>query len=397
MAIINTSVQGGTTQYPLNAQANKQPTANPQPIVRDSKQQMSAYISDYNKPTSFSSSNGFIAGIKSQPSTSSMLPGSVSKPTASQMQSYGSGPAISSGNRVSSQYTSASVYDEISALENSYEQRRTRAAEDIWGKPTIVKNPDGTSNTQWGTNGVNWLGMEPGDIYTPTFNRPMEDAPYKDWVQYRDQLKGQVRVPLYSETSLNDVFDNLGIDGIAQVQTAFAKAGFYSGNHRFAPGVLSREDYQVMSALMGQANMNGMKWEDVLSMYLSNPQGSRGSGGGGGGGGGVSTAIQYTQTSIEQGRKLLNSVLTDALGRIPTDTELAQFMRQLNRAESRSPVIQTVRRAGNTTVSKVTPSTVDSAEMAQQFAQSVEGGDPYRERTASGYLDMLAQRLTGRL
>jgi len=40
---------------------------------------------------------------------------------------------------------------------------------------------------------------------------------------------------------------------------------------------------------------------------------------------------------------------------------------------------------------------VDSAEMAQQFAQSVEGGDPYRERTASGYLDMLAQRLTGRL
>lgn len=400
MAEIRVSQGNGSMQFPPNAAASGLPPDNPMVINRQVKGQYQTYISDYNRPTNSVNMQTFQAGVRARnnPVTQTQT-GAVSAPTVSQSQSFGSQPAAAmTAANAGSRVTSETVYDQISALENSYEQRRMRAAEDVWGKPVTVKNADGSTSLKWGTNGVNWLGMQPGDVYTPTFNRPAANAPYQEFVDYRNKLQGQVKVPLYSERSLNDVFDNMGIQGIAQFQQAAAKAGFYASNHRFAPGILSNEDFQVMNGLMSQANLNGMTWEDTLSMYLQTPvSGGRGGGGGGGGGGGVSTTLQYTQTSVADGRRLLNSVLTDALGRIPTDTEFTQFLRQLNNAESKSPTKTVTRRTAQGTVVQTSPSTVDSNQMAQQFAQNVEGGDPYRERQASDYMGLLSQRLMGSL
>lgn len=300
------------------------------------------------------------------------------------------------------------IYDEVASLEQSYAKRRYDAAVRAWGEPTKEKNPDGSERLVWGTNGMEFLGMAPGEIASPTLQAPAEDAPYKDWVKYRDRLKSQQSImdkKMYTESSVKEAYYGMGTKGVKDMQRAFLAAGLYDSNDIVALGNVGEKELSFMRDLMTMANINGTTWEEQFSIFQSAAaeQKARGYGGGGGGGGGggtsVYTQIQYTQTSMAQGRALLISVLKGALGRYPTDDEISRFIDMLNKAESKSPT-KTVTRtttAGKSTraVSRTTPSAVDAQAMAEEFAQGIGGGKPYKANARDRYLGALLDSMGG--
>jgi hypothetical protein len=310
--------------------------------------------------------------------------------TAASQNDIGSGPNVTA-------LGSASIYDEITGLENSYAKRRADAAIRMWGQP--VTDPR-TGQLDWSQGGREYLGMAPGEIASPTLQAPAEDAPYKDWARYRDRLKAQESAMTrqsYTESSVKEAFYSMGTKGIKDLQRTVLAAGLYDENDVVALGNIGEKELSFMTDLMTNANINGTTWEEQFEIFqqAAAEQKRTGSGGGGGGGGGgagtsVYTQIQYTQTSMAQGRSLLVSVLQDALGRRPTDSELAQFIDMLNKAESKSPTKTVTRTTKDGTssrsVGRTTPSDVDAQMMAEEFAESIGGGAPAAANKRDNYL-----------
>jgi hypothetical protein len=149
---------------------------------------------------------------------------------------------------------------------------------------------------------------------------------------------------------------------------------------------------------MSLANQQGITWEQALdeSIMIANKakaQAAASYGGGGGGGGGATTIykqIQYNQTSVAQARSLLIGVLTEALGRYPTDKEVQEFLDIVNKKEKKSPskTVTKTTTSGDTTraVTRMTPSDVDVQSLAEDFARGIEG---YDENAADRYLNAL--------
>jgi hypothetical protein len=79
---------------------------------------------------------------------------------------------------------------------------------------------------------------------------------------------------------------------------------------------------------------------------------------------------------MSEARALLTSVLRNALGRSPSEEELAEFIAEINTAEGNNPTTTTTRTttAGRNSRSVVRsdPSTVEVAEMAQDFAERID-------------------------
>jgi hypothetical protein len=113
-------------------------------------------------------------------------------------------------------------------------------------------------------------------------------------------------------------------------------------------------------------------------------------GGGGGGGTNRSVDIRFDTTTMAAGRVLLNRVLTDALGRSPSESELTQFMAMLNEAESKSPTktITQYVTSGDTrrSTTRTTPSGLDPEAMAEDFAAGIDGGAPMTANKETDYL-----------
>lgn len=301
----------------------------------------------------------------------------------------------------------ATIYDETTALENSYASRRYAAAVRMWGEPIKEKNPDGSEKLVWGTNGKEYLGMAPGEIASPTLRKPKADAPYSEWVKYRDRLRAQQntlnRIP-YTESSVKEAYYSMGTKGIKEMQRAFLRAGLYDENDVVSLGNVGKKELSFMTDLMTLANINGTTWEEQFAIFqeaAKEKARTQGGGGGGGGGGGTSvyTQVQYTQTSMAQGRSLLISVLKDALGRYPTDDEIARFIDMLNKAESKSPTTTVTRTtkdgSASRSVARTTPSDVDAQAMAEEFAQSIGGGAPAEANMNDRYIGALLKSLGG--
>ena len=293
-----------------------------------------------------------------------------------------------------------SIYDEIKALENSFSTRKTKVAEEVWGTPVkeTVTNPDGSTYEKlvWGTNGMEYLGLNPGQIYAPPPPAPAADAPYEDFVNYRNRLQRTVKAPLYTPDSLDSVFYNIGIKGIKDFQRAALKARLYDTNDTVTFGEISNKEYTLMQGLMERANMNGTTWEKQMELMVQHGEIVKARGGGGGGGGGgsggtsVYTQVTFNNTSMAQARSTLTAVLKDALGRMPSEQELTDFIAMLNEAESKSPtrtVTRTTKTGDNTrAVARTTPSVVDPEQMAQEFAADIGGGAPMGAKKETDYL-----------
>lgn len=299
------------------------------------------------------------------------------------------------------------IYDEVASLESSFSTRRYEAAVRMWGEP--VTNPD-TGELDWSQGGKSYLGMAPGEVGVPMLQAPAEDAPYKDWVKYRDRLKAQQNIlnrQPYTESDVKRVYYNMGTAGIKRTQMIFRDLGFYDSRDLISFGNIGEKELGFMTRLMTDANINGTTWEEQLAMKADAVQERAGRGGSGSGSGSgssgtsVYTQVQYTQTSMAQGRALLVSVLKDALGRYPTDDEISRFIDMLNKAESKSPtttVTRTTKSGGvSRSVARTTPSEVDSQQMAKEFAQSIGGGKPYEANKRDQYLMGFLNSLGGRI
>ncbi len=293
-----------------------------------------------------------------------------------------------------------SIYDEIKALENSFSTRKTKVAEEVWGTPVkeTVTNPDGSTYEKlvWGTNGMEYLGLNPGQIYAALPPAPAADAPYEDFKKYRNRLVETIKAPLYTPDSLDTIWNNLGIKGIKEFQRAALKARLYDTNDPVTFGAVSDKEYTLMQGLMERANMNGTTWEKQMELMVQHGEIVKARGGGGGGGGGgsggtsVYTQVTFNNTSMAQARSTLTAVLKDALGRMPSEQELTDFIAMLNEAESKSPtrtVTRTTKTGDNTrAVARTTPSVVDPEQMAQEFAADIGGGAPMAAKKETDYL-----------
>lgn len=314
---------------------------------------------------------------------------------------------------LTAQLRSASIYDEITLLENGFDNRLAQKQIEIWGRPKELQryNPD-TGQMEfagyswdyinqgaegWGTPD-SYLGLDPGLVPYFVPERPAEDASYEEWVNYRNNLQQAIRTPLYKPDSVMETLYNMGTEGVRQFQKTLLAAGAYDTNDVVKLGMITEKEIGFMRTFMEWGNLNGTTWEQQMSAQVEGMKqqlaamGGGGGYGGGGGGGGTTVykQIQYSQTSIAQARSLLVNILREALGREPTDSEVTKFVALLNKAENKSPtktVTRTTTEGDMTTaVSRVTPSGVDAEYLAREFAQGIGGGEAFQANSEANYL-----------
>lgn len=268
-----------------------------------------------------------------------------------------------------------------------------------FGEPGIGAEGPGGKNIQY-------LGLNPGDVpIRPIPEPPPLDAPYSEQVAYRKALDNVFAKPLYKPDAPYRELTFMGPKERAQFQRQLVQAGLYDADEVYTPGIITPREIELMTGLMGVANLNGLSWQEILDVEIvegrkaaAAASASYGGGGGGGGGGtNVYTQIQYTQTSIAAARSLMVNVLQEALGRAPTDEEVERFLLLLNKREAKSPT-KTVTRtttSGDSTraVSRTTPSTVDAQALAEEFAQGIGGGAEFEAKSDYDYLSGLFDSL----
>ena len=257
------------------------------------------------------------------------------------------------------------------------------------------------------SNRPSYLGMIPGDIVVNLPPRPAPDADIEEWRRYYNGLKSSVATPLYKPESPLQTLQRMDVKERARFQKQLIAAQLISTDETIIPGQMDQTTLETMAGLMAEANFAGITWETRLSQALQEAairraESSGGGGYGGGGGGGGTTTykqIQYTMTSVAQARSMLIGVLTEALGRYPTDEEVAEFLKIVNKQERKSPtktVTRTTTEGDMTTaVSRTTPSTVDAQALAEQFAQDIGGGAAYEANAAANYLAGFLESLGG--
>lgn len=253
-----------------------------------------------------------------------------------------------------------------------------------------------------------YLGMDPGDIIVNRPARPAEDADIDEWRRYYNGLRTAIAVPQYTPQSPLQRLNEMDVKERARFQKQLIAAQLVPADETIFPGQMDDVTVGLMAGLMADANGAGTNWETQLSLRLQEAEqrrareaGSGGGYGGGGGGGGTTTykQIQYTMTSVAQARSMLIGVLTEALGRYPTDSEVEEFLRILNKQERKSPV-KTVTRTTTegdmtTAVSRMTPSTVDAQALAEEFAEGIGGGEVAARKSDADYLNGFLERLGG--
>ena len=263
---------------------------------------------------------------------------------------------------------------------------------------------DEETGARLGGRPVSYLGMspKPGEEQLLAVNLrriPAPDADITEWRKFISSLDTAFTAPRYMPESVYSTLQWMPVQDRIQLQKKFLAAGLYETNDPIKFGRVSPEDNAIMTGLMSLANQQGITWEQALDEAImvadkAKAQAAAAYGGGGGGGGGGATTvykqIQYNQTSIAQARSLLIGVLTEALGRYPTDKEVQEFLDIVNKREKKSPTktVTKTTNMGDTTraVTRTTPSDVDVQALAEEFAQGLEG---YDENAADRYLNAL--------
>jgi len=269
--------------------------------------------------------------------------------------------------------------------------------------------PDGTKMPIYDTEKQKYIGIDEqqqryGYVAGRPIAEPGPDATPAERAQYRDYM--QTRAVVAPKYRVNDdlfVTQNMTADQQKSMQKAFKKAGLYEPNDLIEFGKMGEKDREILRNVMGFANQQGFTVPealDVIRKHKENVEKQKNAAGGGGGGA-ITRQVQvtYNQTSLANGRATLASVLQNALGRPPTDQELAQYMQMLNRAENKSPTrtVTNYVKSGSTqtSTSRTNPSDVDPEAMAREFAMEVNGGEEIFDVQANSYLDRLMQSLIG--
>lgn len=317
------------------------------------------------------------------------------------------------------QLNTGKVEDRIRLLEQTYQERAFATAVQTHGggvAPDIVRDPiskdiigyDWAKRVQ--ESGRQYLGLGPGQLGATAFPgvQSTKGMSQQELLNYEQALRQRVPIPTYQEADVWNTITNMPIEERRKFQRNLIKAGAYSADTPVRLGVFSKTEIEYMRGLMTDANLNGLKWTDVLqaNMIAAEKQraadaAARAAAGGGGSGSGSSvyTQVNYSLTSISEARSLLGSVLRNALGRYPTDQEVSDFVALLNAQERKAPVTTVTRTntGGGATraVTRSTPSTVDAMAMAEEFASQIDSGKEEARYQADNYIAGFLQSLGG--
>jgi len=285
-----------------------------------------------------------------------------------------------------------------------------RVQEQAYGKPTMVEMANGDVVPMYDNKTVMYYGITADEqamgfvaVHNP--DRLKKGATPEEKMRFVVQADKAFIAPRYK---IGDAYSHIrGLDraGTIDLQKRMKKAGFYDSNDIIIPGVLQTKDIEMLQDAMGFANKTGYTLDQALELRAKAvadaraQQRARSGGGGGSSAPTRSVQITYNETSMAQGRALLARILEDALGRPPSDRELAQYMARLNAAERKSPTrtVTNYVRGKNTTTStsRTKPSKVDPEAMAREFATQIGGGDEMTAYKATSYLDTLMASLMG--
>ena len=282
-----------------------------------------------------------------------------------------------------------------------------------YGEPTGYEiAPDGSKIPVYAVERQKYIGIDEnaqkyGFVKVKMPNPPGPDATPQERAEYTRLVNSgkAVIAPRYRINDDQFTIQNMTRDEQKSMQKAFKAAGLYEPDDLIEYGVMGVKDQKLLQDVMGFANQQGLTVKQALVVIKKNHdrlEAQKNAAGGGGGGSGQITRqvqISYDETSMAEGRGILANVLAGALGRPPTDRELAQYMARLNRAEGKSPTrtVTNYVRSGSsqTTTSRTNPSDVDPEAMAREFAMEINGGEEFFDMQANSYLDSLMQSLIG--
>jgi hypothetical protein len=275
------------------------------------------------------------------------------------------------------------------------------------GEP--MEGPNGEIMYQYDGTYQRYIGIDKGlqsQGYIPTrLPNPLgPNATQAQREQYQKRSEAAFIAPRYVVGQNYYDVQRMDRAGKIALQKQMRNAGLYSSTAYIIPGVFSSDDYAALEKVYGFSNQTGLTADQVLKEFKAATDAAKARAGGGGGGGGAggnttSVNIQYAQTSLAQGRALLARTLSDALGRPPTQAELAEFMNMLNAQENKSPTktVTNYVKDGTTTTatSRTNPSEVDADALAREFAMRINGGADFDVNQTTRYMDMLVNRLIG--
>jgi hypothetical protein len=273
-----------------------------------------------------------------------------------------------------------------------------RVQEQIYGKPTMQELPNGEIRAVYDNefllyHGINADMQAAGYISGRVPDIINENATEAEKYEYiKNAQKGLYAVPLYKIGEEYITIATMTKEEKFNLQKKMKRAGYYSSTDTIIPGQFQTNDYIYYQAALGEANVAGLTDDQLFELRARGVKKLKAAGGGGGGGGAPTRTvdINFSTTTMANGRVLLSRVLQDALGRAPSDEELSQFMAMLNGAESKSPTktITQYVNSGSTrrSTSRTTPSDVDPQALAEEFAAGIDGGAPMGAKKETDYL-----------
>lgn len=295
----------------------------------------------------------------------------------------------SSSNTVYGRYAEATY--------NKYLTERALRKE-TWGDPAGY-GPGGEPYWLPDANKPGYLGVNAGYIWSPSFDQPAADAPLSVWEQAITDIGNSTSAPLYTVYNISDEFLKMSREDVIGFQKSMLAAGKYAEGDAVTFGQVSEIEYGMMQNLMERANMNGTDWafqfDSVVAQGIEYQKQMAAAGGGYGGGGGTITDVQYDTSSFAEARSLLVGIMTNMLGRYPTDEEVSNFLIQLNKAEAKSPTTTVTTTSGETRTTRMTPTSVDPNMLAEDFVKGIDGGKPAAAGSADMYINALIQSLGG--
>ena len=276
-----------------------------------------------------------------------------------------------------------------------------RVQEQIYGKPTMQELPNGEIRAVYDNefllyHGINADMQAAGYLAGRVPDIINENATEAEKYEYiKNAQKGLYAVPLYKIGEEYITIATMTKEEKFNLQKKMKRAGYYSSTDTIIPGQFQTNDYIYYQAALGEANVAGLTSDQLFELRARGVKKLKAAGGGGGGGGGGGAAtrtvdINFSTTTMADGRVLLTKVLQDALGRAPSDEELSQFMAMLNGAESKSPTKTITQYVNNgstrRSTSRTTPSDVDPQALAEEFAAGIGGGAPMGAKKETDYL-----------
>lgn len=159
---------------------------------------------------------------------------------------------------------------------------------------------------------------------------------------------GQQRVALYDvnpQTVYNIRYNDKWTKDQENTVKAVLVLGGYLDKKDNIPNIWNESATRGFLDLLGDANNNGLTYNDMFKVVMSQPDIGQG-------GPRVNTTRSFTVSDPETARRVVNTTLNAVLGRDATKDELANFSKALRSYESANPSVTTTTSSdGSTTIS----------------------------------------------